>query len=117
VIITKGVHVAVRVRYSEPNFNQQNKSIVRGVLRDWSRGIHSVNKVPKLNFPHCTNYNKIGHQINECPFIKNNMRQRFAKHFQNLNLEPTRTKNHGYIKLEDLYHDRVRIPNRLREHI
>jgi hypothetical protein len=41
-----------------------------------------VNKVPRPNLPHCTYYHHIGHHINECPFIKNNVRQGFAEHFQ-----------------------------------
>jgi hypothetical protein len=28
---------------------------------------------------------------------------------------PARAKNHGYIELKDLYHDKVKIPNRLKE--
>jgi hypothetical protein len=35
-IMAKVVPVVVRMRYSEPKFNQQNGSIVRGVPRDWS---------------------------------------------------------------------------------
>jgi hypothetical protein len=66
--------VVVRVKYSEPIFNQQNGSIIRAVPRDWSRRIHSVNKVPRPNSPRCTNYHQIGHKINECPFIENNVR-------------------------------------------
>ncbi len=69
--------------------------------------------IPKLNLPQCMYY----HQINECPFIEDNVKQIFAKHFQNLNLEPTKTKNHGYSELEELYHERVKIPNRFREQI
>jgi hypothetical protein len=52
--MVKCIHVAIRVRYSELICNQQNGSIVKGVPRDWSRRIHSVNKVPRLNFPCCT---------------------------------------------------------------
>jgi hypothetical protein len=52
----EGVLVVVRVKYSEPRFNQQNGSIVRKVQRDWNRGIHSANRVPKPNFPCCTYY-------------------------------------------------------------
>jgi hypothetical protein len=52
--MVEGVPVAVRMKYSEPRFNQQNGSIVKGVPRDWSKGIHSVNKVPKPNSPCCT---------------------------------------------------------------
>ncbi len=43
------------------------------------------------------------------------MRQGFDEHFQNLNLEPTRARNHEHIELEDLNHEKVRIPNRPRE--
>jgi hypothetical protein len=32
--VAEGVLVAIRVKYSEPIFNQQNGSIVRGVPRD-----------------------------------------------------------------------------------
>jgi hypothetical protein len=46
--------MVLRVKYSEPKFNQQNGSIVRGVPSDYSRGIHNVNKVPRPNFPPCT---------------------------------------------------------------
>ncbi len=77
--------MAVRMRYNEPKANQQNGNITSGVPRDWSREIHSVNKVPRPNFPHCTYYHQIGHKINECPFIEENVRQGFAEHFQNLN--------------------------------
>jgi hypothetical protein len=60
---------------------------------------------------------QIGHQINECPFIENNVRQRIAKHFLNLNPKLVKTNNHGYIELEDLYHDRVKIRNRFKKQI
>ncbi len=53
-IVAKDVHVVIRVRYSEPKLNQQNGSIVKGVPKDWSRGIHSVKKFPRPNFPCCT---------------------------------------------------------------
>jgi hypothetical protein len=43
------------------------------------------------------------------------MRQRFVEHFQNLNLELARVGNHGHIELEDLYHERVKIPNKFRK--
>jgi hypothetical protein len=72
--IVEGVHVVVKVRYSEPRFNQQSGSIVRGVLRDWSKIIHSVNKVPRPNPPHHTYWYQIGHQVNECPFIEDNVK-------------------------------------------
>jgi len=65
-------------------------SNISGVPRDWSRGIHSVNTITRPNSPPCTYYHKIGHKINECPFVEKNLRQRFAEHFQNLNSEPTR---------------------------
>jgi len=35
------------------------------------------------------------------------MKQGFAKHFQNLNLELVIANNHGHIKLKDFYHERV----------
>jgi hypothetical protein len=38
-IVAKHVHVAIRMEYNEPKFNQQNGSIIRGVPRDWSRRI------------------------------------------------------------------------------
>jgi len=40
--------------YNEPRFNHQSENIVRGVPRDWSKGIHRVNRVPKPNLPQCT---------------------------------------------------------------
>jgi hypothetical protein len=43
------------------------------------------------------------------------VRQRFAEHFQNLNLQLARAKNHGHVELEDLYHERVRISYKLKE--
>ncbi len=72
--------MAIRVRYNEPIFNQHNGSIVREVPRDWSRRIHNVNKVLKPNYPCCTYYHQIRHQINECPFIEDNVRQGFVEH-------------------------------------
>ncbi len=45
------------------------------------------------------------------------MRQGFVEHFQNLNLKPTRIGNHRPIKQEDLYHERVKILDRLKEQI
>jgi hypothetical protein len=42
--------MTVRVKYSKPKFNQQNGSIVNEVPRDWSRGIHNVNRILKPNF-------------------------------------------------------------------
>ncbi len=71
-----------------------------------------MNIVPRPNSPRCTYYHQIGHQINEFSFIENNVRQRFVEHFQNLNPKHVKTENHGYIKLEDLYYDRVKIPCR-----
>ncbi len=53
--------VVVRMKYNEPRFNQQNGNIVRGVPRDWNKGIHSVNKVPRPNSPCYTYYHQIGH--------------------------------------------------------
>jgi hypothetical protein len=103
--------VVVRVKYIEPRFNQHNESIFRGVPRDWSKGIHSVNRIPRPNSPRCTYYHQIKHYINECPFIENNVRQGFAEQFQNLNPKPTSVGNHGHIELEDLYHEKVKIPN------
>jgi hypothetical protein len=73
-----------------------------------------VNRVPRPNPPHCTYCLLIGHQINECPFIEDNVRQRFVEHFQNLNRESTRAQNHGHVEIKDLYHERVRIPNRFK---
>jgi hypothetical protein len=69
-IILEGVPMVVIMRYNEPKVNQQNGSIISGVPRDWCRKIHSVNKVPRPNFSHCTYCHQIGHQINECPFIE-----------------------------------------------
>jgi len=110
-IIARGVHVTIRIKYNEPKLNQQNGSIVRGVLRDWSRRINSVNKVPKPNPPHCTYCHQIGHQINECPFIEDNVKKRFVEHFQNLNPKPA--KDHGDFEPKDLHHEKLRIPDRL----
>jgi hypothetical protein len=45
------------------------------------------------------------------------VRQGFAKHFQNLNPKPTRVGNNGQIKPKDIYHKKVKIPNRLKEQI
>jgi hypothetical protein len=61
-----------------------------------------VNKVPRLNSPRCTYCHHIRHQINEYPFIEDNVRQRFVKHFQNLNPKLARIGNHGHIKPKDL---------------
>ncbi len=38
--VIEGVPMVIRVRYSEPKVNQYNGSIVNGVPRVWSRGIH-----------------------------------------------------------------------------
>ncbi len=43
------------------------------------------------------------------------MKQGFVEHFQNLNPKPTRVGNHGHIEPKDLHHEKVIIPNRLRE--
>ncbi len=79
--IVEGVFMAVKVRYCEPIFNKKNGSIVKGVPRDWNKGIQSVNRVSRENFQCCTYCHQIGHQINECLFIEDNVRQRFAEHF------------------------------------
>jgi hypothetical protein len=55
--------------------------------------------------------------LDKCPFIENNVRQGFVKHFQNLNLKLARVGNHRHIEPKDMYHERVRIPYRLREQI
>ncbi len=74
-----------------------------------------MNKVPRPNSPCCTYYHRIRHQINECPFIEDNVKQGFVEHFQNLNLKPARIENHGHIEPKDVYHERVRILDRLRK--
>jgi hypothetical protein len=79
--VVEGVLMVVRIRYSELRLNQQNGSIVRGVPRGWNRGIHIVNIIPRPNLPHCTYCHQIRHQINECPFIEDNVSQRFVEHF------------------------------------
>ncbi len=43
------------------------------------------------------------------------MRQRFVEHFQNLNLEPTRIENYGYKEPKELYYERIKILDRLRD--
>jgi hypothetical protein len=53
-IIVEGLPMVVGVRYNEPKLNQQNGSIVKGVPRDWSKRIHSVNRVPRFKPPRCT---------------------------------------------------------------
>jgi hypothetical protein len=74
-----------------------------------------VNIVPRPNPPRYTYCHQIGHHINECSFIEDNVKQRFVEHFQNLNLELARVEDHGDFELEDLYHERVRILYRFRE--
>ncbi len=39
-----------------------------------------MNKVPRPNCPRCTYWHQIGHQINECLFIEDNVRQIFVEH-------------------------------------
>jgi hypothetical protein len=46
--------MALRLRHIEPKFNKKNGSTIRGVPKDWSEGIHSVNGVPRPNSPCCT---------------------------------------------------------------
>jgi len=46
--------MAIRVMYSEPRFNHQSGNIITCVPRDWSKGIHRVNRVPRPNPPQCT---------------------------------------------------------------
>jgi len=53
--------MVVRMKDIEPKVNQQNGNIISGIPRDWSRGIHSVNKVPRPNSPHYSYCHKIGH--------------------------------------------------------
>jgi hypothetical protein len=53
--------MVVKVTYSEPIINQQNGSINSEVPRDWNRGIHNVNKIPRPNFPCYTYCHQIGH--------------------------------------------------------
>jgi sulfatase maturation enzyme AslB (radical SAM superfamily) len=74
-----------------------------------------VNKIPRPNLLRCTYCHQIGHQINECPFIEDNVKQRFVEHFQKLNLKVAKFKNHGYCEPHELYHEKVRIPDKLRE--
>ncbi len=73
-LIVVGVPVIIIVRYSEPMLNQHSGSIVKRDPRDWDKGIHNVNKVPRPNPPCCTYCHQIGHQINECPFIEDNVK-------------------------------------------
>jgi hypothetical protein len=65
-----------------------------------------VNKVLRFNPPHYTFYCQIGHQINECPFIENNVRQGFVEYFQDLNLELVRVEDHRDFELKDMYDER-----------
>ncbi len=53
--------MVIKVRYNEPKVNQQIGNIVSVVPTDWNRGIHSVNKVPRLNSPRCAYCHQIGH--------------------------------------------------------
>ncbi len=53
--------MAIKLRYSEPRLNHQSGSIARGVPRDWSKGIHKMNKVPKPNLPQSTYCHQIRH--------------------------------------------------------
>jgi len=53
-IVAERVHLVVKVKYNEPIFNLQIGSIVKGVLGDWNKGIHSVNRIPRPNSPRCT---------------------------------------------------------------
>jgi hypothetical protein len=43
------------------------------------------------------------------------VKQRFVEHFQKLNLKVAKFKNHGYCEPHELYHEKVRIPDKLRE--
>ncbi len=113
-IVIEGVLVVVKIKYSEPRLNQHSGSIIRRFPRDWSRRIHSVNKVPRPNPPRNIYYHQIGHRIHECPFVEDNVRQGFVEHFQKLNPELAKAKDHGDFELEDMYHKRIRIPNRLK---
>jgi hypothetical protein len=53
--------MAIRVKYSEPKLNQQSGNIIRRVPRDWSKKLHSVNKVLRFNPPCCTYCHHIGY--------------------------------------------------------
>ncbi len=110
-----GVPVTIRIKYSEPRLNEHSGNIVERVPRDWDKRIHNVNNIPRPNPPCCTYCHQIGHQINECPFIENNVKQGFAEHFQNLNPKPSKGKDHGDFEPKGLYHERSKIPNRLRK--
>jgi hypothetical protein len=41
--------VGIKIRSNEPKLNQQNGKLVRGDLRDLSKGIHNVNRFPRPN--------------------------------------------------------------------
>jgi len=45
------------------------------------------------------------------------VRPGFVEHFQNLNLQLVKVEDHGDFELKDLYHERVKIPNRPKEQI
>ncbi len=45
------------------------------------------------------------------------MKQGFVEHFQNLNPKPAKVEDHGNLELKDLYNERVKIPDRLKEQI
>ncbi len=50
-IVAQGVFVVVRVRrYTKPILDQQSGNIVRRVSMDWSKRIHSVNKVSRCMY-------------------------------------------------------------------
>jgi hypothetical protein len=42
LFVVEGVHVVIKVRYSELKLNQHSGRIVKGVPRDWSKVIHST---------------------------------------------------------------------------
>jgi hypothetical protein len=56
-------------------------------------------------------------EIIECPFIKDNVSQGFIEHFHHFNLEHARVGNHGHFELGGLYHEKVKIPYKLKEQI
>jgi len=60
-IVAEGILMVIKVTYNEPKDNQQNGSINNGVPRDWSRGIHNVNIIPRPNSPRCTYCHQIKH--------------------------------------------------------
>jgi hypothetical protein len=61
LVVAKCVPTTIKMNYSEPKFNQQNGSIIKGAIRDWSKRIHNVNRVLKLNSPHYTYCHHIRH--------------------------------------------------------